>query len=416
METSKGTVIHIPRRFTRSEWGGTETTILRLCKAMDQRDFEHKIFTSKALDSQSEESLEGVKIKRFDYFYPYLSMDEQTQKNMDKKGGNLFSFGLFWALLTEPNLRLIHLHTGKRMGGIARLVARIRKVPYVVTLHGGVFDVPASEQQGLSESRSKAGFEWGKILGAIVGARRVLEDAAAIFCVGAKEAELAKKALPGKRVELLPNGVDSEAFKKGDGNRFRKEHSIPSDAKVIACISRIDYQKNQLQLIESINKLVGSDPRVHLLLIGPVTVDSYQNELTTLLEKYELNSNVTQLPGISYGDSSLFDAFHSADIFCLPSKHEPFGIVILEAWASGLPVVVANVGGIPSFTEEGVDSLRFDPESPDELTAALLKLLTDDELSRSISTSGFNKARSEYDWTVIAKKLGKLYREIIEAA
>ena len=83
-----------------------------------------------------------------------------------------------------------------RTGGIGRYVARRRGIPYVVTLHGGVFDVPAEEAQSLTDP-TRGTLEWGKVLGWWVGSRRVLDDAAAILCVGLEEQRRALEAASG---------------------------------------------------------------------------------------------------------------------------------------------------------------------------------------------------------------------------
>lgn len=405
-------VIHVPRRFVRQEWGGTETTILQLCKAMLGKNVATEIYTSAALASSGSEEIGGVRVRRFGYFYPFLRMTAQLRDQMDRKGGNLFSFSLFWALLTCRGLDLIHLHTGKRLGGIIRTVARLRGVPYVVTLHGGVFDVPVAEQQAMLRPAQEAGFEWGRLLGALVGARRVLEDADAIICVGANEAAAAQRALPGKRVEMMPNGVDCAAFAQGDGPAFRATYGIAADRKLILCLSRIDYQKNQLSLVEALPQILTVEPNAHLLLIGPVTVPEYNARLQQRISDLDLGSQVTQLPGISFGDHQLYDAYQAADVFCLPSLHEPFGIVILEAWAAGLPVVAAKTGGITGFTADRDNVLWIDPSDPGSISTAVTELLTDSQLASRIAFAGRERARTQYDWGVIAQRLLRLYAEL----
>ena len=103
---------------------------------------------------------------------------------MDKKGGNLLSFSLFKSLLLEPDVRLFHAHALKRLGGEVRTAARLRKKPFVVSLHGGVFDVPVAEQeQMLKPIENKP--EWGKVFGALFGSRRILDDAGVADAVAA---------------------------------------------------------------------------------------------------------------------------------------------------------------------------------------------------------------------------------------
>ena len=138
-------IVHLPRRFALDHWGGTESVLLSYCDHLTRLGQRQKIFTSRALQSDPVTELKGVEIRRFDYFYPYFGLTAAKKDLLDRKGGNLFSWSLAWALAREPGLDLVHLHTGKRLGGLARWVARLRGIPYVVSLHGGIYDVPSAE-------------------------------------------------------------------------------------------------------------------------------------------------------------------------------------------------------------------------------------------------------------------------------
>jgi glycosyltransferase involved in cell wall biosynthesis len=332
---------------------------------------------------------------------------------MDKKGGNLLSLSLLAALLREPGVDLLHAHTGKRVGGIVRTAARLRRIPYVVTLHGGHFAVPEGEMQQMLAPLDKT-LEWGRLAGMLLGSRRVLEDADAVLCVGGDELAAARERLPGKRVELMPNGVDCDAFQRGDAAAFRSHYQIPPERRIILCVSRIDYQKNQIGLVDALVGLGAGQRDLHLVLIGPVTVASYHDRLLGRIAEHGLQNRVTLIPGLRSDDHRLLDAFHAAEVFCLPSLHEPFGIVILEAWAAGLPVVASRIGGIPSFTEDGTDILHAEPGKAGSLAAALARVLDDRDLAGRLAAAGRDKARRDYDWSVISRRLLGLYRELAE--
>lgn len=404
-------IIQVPRRFVASEWGGTETTILQTSRALRANGHEVEIYTSLALSDRRREVIQGVPVRRFTYSYPFLGLSAQDRQDMDKKGGNLLSMSLLWALAREPGVNVLHAHTGKRVGGIVRTAARLRGIPYVVTLHGGFFEVPKGEMdQMLAPIQNR--FEWGRVFGALLGSRRVLEDASALICVGRDEYEAAKKQLPNQRVELLPNGVDSEFFAKGDAAAFRAEYGIPADRNIVLCVSRIDYQKNQIGLVEAFPIVSARHPDVHLVLLGPVTVESYHRRLRAKVQELGLQQRVTMVPGLGSDDPLLKGAFHAADVFCLPSLHEPFGIVILEAWAAGLPVVASRVGGIPSFTQDGEDVLHAEPGDADDLGRRLIEMLDQPELAARLAAEGREKARRNYDWTTISRRLLDLYEDV----
>jgi glycosyltransferase involved in cell wall biosynthesis len=410
--SGKINVIHVPRRFVKKEWGGTETTILETSRALNARGHASSIVTTTAMCDQRHEQISGVDVRRHGYIYPFVGLSDQDKRDMDRKGGNLWSSALLRNLLTTGNLDILHAHSGKRLGGIVRTVAKLRKIPYVISLHGGVIDVPDAETRQMLQPL-KGKFEWGRAFGAMVGARRVLEDASAIICVGQNEQLAVQARYPESRVEWLPNGVDSRAFAEGNGRAFREKHGIPHDRHVLMTVGRVDPQKNQLALLDAMPQLIREHPQTHLVLIGPVTVEAYGSQLLQKINAAGLHGNVTVLPGIPGGSADLVNALHAADVFCLPSRHEPFGIVILEAWAAGLPVVASCVGGIPSFTCDGEDCLHANPDEPESFASAVNLLRLNPQFARQIAANGRHKARTEYDWARITDRLEAIYRDLL---
>ena len=407
-------VVQIPRRFVRSDWGGTETVILETSKSLLALGHHTEIFCPRAMSTQNHEVIDGVSVTRFRYIYPYWGLSPSARLQMDRKGGNLFSFPLMRELRRLPNLDLIHLHTGKRLGAIGRYVAARRKLPYVISLHGGVYDVPALEAQTWT-APAKGTFEWGKVLGWWVGARRVLDDAAAIICVGRKELKEAQLRHPNQAVVHLPNGVDADRFASGDGSGFRSRHGIQPDAFVILVVGRIDPQKNQLLAVRLLAELRRKNPRVHLVLVGPVTDDDYNLSLSKEIAALGLDRNVTLIRGLETSDPELVNAYHAANLFLLPSVHEPFGIVILEAWAAGLPVVASNVGGIPSFVSDGENGCLFPSGDLAALLGAVRALIANPDRGRKIAAAGKKKASEEFGWDRITRQLVGIYGEAMRA-
>jgi glycosyltransferase involved in cell wall biosynthesis len=406
--------IHVPRRFVRSHWGGTETVILQVCRQLQAKGHHASIMTPEALADNRHEVIDGVTVDRFPYFYPWLGLDEQARRRLDQKGGNLFSFALMRALKSAPNIDIIHLHTGKRLGGIVRHVARQRRIPYVVSVHGGVLDMPAAEAATFAEP-TRGRIEWGKALGWWTGSRRVYDDAAAILTLGAEEQRLMAARHPGTRVELFPNGVDVDRFANGDGPAFRARHGIPADAPMVLVVGRIDPQKNQLLAVEAMRAVVQRHPRAHLVMVGHVTNDAYETRVRAAMTESGLARQITLIPGLAAASNDLVDAFHAANVFLLPSIHEPFGIVILEAWAAGLAVVASRVGGIPTFVEPGRDALLFESGDVVECAHAVTALLGDAERARAMGESGRTKARRDYSWSSITDRLLTIYEEAIRA-
>lgn len=409
---NKGTIIHVPRRFVAHEWGGTETVILEISKQQKLAGYNPRIVTSMALADNRNDEISGIPVERHPHLYPFLGLSPEQRAAMDKKGGNLLSLPLFAALLREKNVRIFHAHALKRLGGTVRTAAKILRKPYVVSLHGGIFDVPAAELDDLTKPiRGK--FEWGKPFGALLGARRVLEDADHVICVGRSEADKAKAGLSHDRVSYLPNGVDSQRFATGDPAAFRARFHIPEDAFLIVNIGRIDSQKNQLCLLEAFAAFRAATPDARLLLIGPVTQPAYEKKLTAFIAEHNLTDSVRIIPGLGNDSGSLVDAYHAADAFVLASRHEPFGIVILEAWCAARPVIASRVGGLQSLVTDNQTGLFFDPEATDapaQLAALLTRLHADPALRTRLGQAGKQEALANYDWSRITGKLESIYQ------
>ncbi|MCG8457230.1 MAG: glycosyltransferase family 4 protein [Holophagales bacterium] len=413
--------VQITRRFTESAWGGTETVVLETSRRLQQLGHKSEIMTTTALDPARLSSIRGIRVERHPYFYPWLGLGRSDRRRLDEKGGNLFSLSLGRAL-ARRGVDVIHLHTGKRLGGIVRTVARHKRVPYIVSLHGGWIDVPREEKERWTPRRSgsSAPLEWGKVLGLLVGSRRVLKDAAAVLCVNPSEREKIAERLPGQRVEWMPNGVDSQAFAEGRGEVFRARFGIPDSRRLLMVVGRVDPQKNQQLAVDILARLqAGGQPSTegwHLAMIGPTTDLDYEQSLRERLDREaDLAGRVTWIPGLESGSADLVNAYHAADFLLVPSIHEPFGIVVLEAWAAGTPVVASRVGGLAGLIRDEVDGLLVSGYSAREWADRIARLDSAESFRRSLCSTGLSRARNELDWSQITRRLEALYREVRSA-
>ncbi len=407
-------VLQIARRFVADEWGGTETVIAEMSQRLVKMGHDTEVWASSALSQPGDDWVAGVAVKRFGYHYPVLGLDGESRLALDKKGGNLVSWPMMAALVARSNVDIYHLHAIKRLGAQAALAARWRRKPYVVTLHGGYLIIPAEEQLDLA--RPLIGrLEWGKVIGAVLGSRSLLKRADAVFCVNPAEVAPLKATLPGTRVEHLPNGVHAEDFENGDGARFRREHGFKNDEILIGCISRIDPQKNQMNLLRAFARLDPLRYNARLLLVGPQTVPAYAAELAARAKTLGLAERVTIQPPLAFGGRELADAYAALDVFALASRHEPFGIVVLEAWSAGTPVVATRVGGLAHLIDDEQDGLLVPENDPAALAAALRRLLDEKQLAARLAEAGHAKVRETYRWEAIVQRLTDVYQDVIEA-
>ena len=394
------------RRFVREKWGGTESVVFNLAREYERAGIASPIFCTDMFASAGAEMVEDVQVRRFPYVFPWFFLGDDAKAKLRLKGGSPLSFSLFRALYREPGLTLIHAHAQHRLGGIARTVARRRGIPYVVSIHGGYLTLPEEQSRKMQDPfRGKP--EWGKLFGWLLGARRVLDDANAIICVGRDEhEEMARRY--GSKAHYVPNGVRTELFRSATPEPFRQHIGLGPGEKLALCVSRIDYQKNQLLLVRAFARFAARRPEWKLALIGAVTVESYRDQILAEIRQAGLESRVLLIPGFAPDDPRLPSAYKAADLFVLPTVHEPFGIVILEAWATGTPVVATRIGGIPGFTHDGEDILLFQKDDEEGLLTHLNRLADDASLRARLAAQATREV-AQYDWAAVAKQMQSIY-------
>ena len=409
MADKKTKIIHVPRRFVREEWGGTETVIIETSCQLEKAGYEPEIFTSTALCDKKQETVYGIQVRRFPYIYARLGLKKHNRLLLDRRGGNVLSFSFFFALLRCKNIKLVHLHTGGRLGAFVRLAAKIKKFPYVLSIHGGLLEMPSKQLEELV-APMKGSFNWGKIFDLILGADKVERDAAAIICVSRKEQELVAAKYPGKKVIYLENGVDVEHFASGKAQNFRDEFGLGNE-KIILCVASFNPQKNQLFLLESFKKIHKLRPDCKLAMIGTVYDQTYYNEILAKIKDYNLENSVILIPNLPFDSETLLDAYAACDIFVLPSLYEPFGIVILEAWAAGKPVACSGTGGMKYFVRDNENALIFDKDSPEDAAEKISHIFDDEDQAARLVATGKVTAE-KHSWEAVSRKLISLYEEL----
>ena len=393
-------IAHVLRRLSFDDWGGTEQVVWNLAKAQRAAGHEVRLFATTALCGKDRETVDGLDILRFKPIYPWWPMPKSLVAELDRKGGNPFVPGLGKAL-REWKPDVIHCHA---MARIAELCLRVgERTRCVISLHGGGANVPGVEAKSL-KAPTRRRIPWGKMLDYALGwTRRIPEDFGGIVCVGEDEYDRYKAIHP--HVMFLPNGVDTSLFPTPSS----KLQNLSSKISLL-CVARIDRQKNQMALVEALAR----HPGTTLRLVGPATQPDYLEELKAKAEELGVSDRVAFVGALRPGSPELIAEYENADAFVLASRHEPFGIVALEAWAAGLPVVASDVGGLGRLCARHPDAaITFDSASAADLDRAL------DELSRRIASGAVKamseagrKAAAEYDWHRLSARLVDFYSEI----
>ena len=404
-------IAHVVRRFAFEEWGGTETVVWNSARELVAHGVASAIYATRACSAAGDEVREGIPIRRFPYFYPNWPLSAERIRALDKKGGNPVSRKLLRAL-RESDCDLIHIHTAGRLAQGAILDAKRRRVPTVVSFHGGCRDVPEAEVREMLRPLRHT-FPYGGLYDRLTGRRIDIAAAAdALICVGANEEALLRRQYPEKKIIYLPNGIDPDRMARPVGWDFRQKYGIPAERLLLLCIARIDYQKNQLALLRAAAMLRDRGEPVQVVMIGPVSAEWYAEEMRALIAEEKLSDHVLWLPGVPAEDELLPAALKAADFFVLPSLHEPFGIAVLEAWSAGVPVIAAQIGGLRHLIREGENGRFCDPERPASIADTVERCRRAPEETRLMAERARREVAETYAWTKIAARLADFYREV----
>lgn len=354
----------------------------------------------------------GVSVQRFKAFVPVLGLSPERKRQLVAVGGNLMSFELISSLWRQEELSIVHTHTLGRIGGIGLTIAKQRRLPFVVTVHGGVLDLPEKIKRSFN-APIEQGWEWGKLFGFLFQSHRLFRDAGAILTCNQREAALLQAQFPSKHIVVQPHGIPFEIYQRDQRQAARDAFPEVRGRQVLLCLGRIDPIKNQVWLLEQAGAFFKRHPRALLVLAGPCTDEPYGNLVHTTIRKLGFEQRVLLTGGFPPDDPRLVGLLQVADLLLLPSLSETFGLVILEAWAAGTPVLAARASGPASLVKQGENGWLFDLDNPQGFHEALDSALKNPEMARQTAKRGAVLA-AKHSTTALAGKMKVLYELLLE--
>lgn len=406
-------VAHILRKYNPAQWGGTETVVLQLTTGLQKHAVASSIFAPAldALHANDPLAAAGNTIHRYKAFVPVTGINDGQRAQLISVGGNIMSFDLIWRIFREP-ADIIHSHALNRIGGIGLTAARARKLPFVVTIHGGVLDLPQATKDELAKPL-KGGFEWGKVFGPALRSRKVLAEADAILTCNPKEAALLQEKYPDRRIVTHPHGVQMSRY--AEDHREAARRAFPAlDVPYLLVVGRVDPVKNQGWVLEQFPQVLKHHPNLLLVFAGPCTDEAYGKQLKKDCRRLAIEDRVLFTGGLPPGDPRLIGLLQGAAAVVVPSHSETFGIVILEAWAAQRPVLSTRNSGALSLIEENKNGHLFDLNNAAEFHNALDRVLFDLAHARNIACAGWERAKA-FDVIALAGRIKGLYSELIAA-
>jgi len=403
-------VVHVLRKFEPEQWGGIETHLMGLLPELARLGWESEVHApqERGTDGGALTAI-GAAFRTFRARYPYLPMRERDRAAMVASGGNLVSPGELARLLSNRRASIFHVHTQGRLGGTVRTAARLTARPYATTLHGPVLShAHLVEKEALRRTRGLV--DLGKPYGWAVGARRVVDDADLVFVLNRSERDGWKARRDGRHLELVCHGVSSE--RASTQARQDARAGIPGlgHAPFVVMVGRLDRGKGQDIAVEAF--LRAAPQPMHLVLAGAATDEVFARQIGAMAAA--ASGRVHAVGGVTPATARALLA--ESVLALIPSRAEPFGIVLLEAWAEGTAALFSNVDGLADIARDSNAPFGIVRANDEACWARRLDQVLGDpvELDRERRAGPARVAR-DYCWSALATRTAAAYRTAVLA-
>jgi glycosyltransferase involved in cell wall biosynthesis len=213
--------------------------------------------------------------------------------------------------------------------------------------------------------------------------------------------------VPLDKVFAIYNGVDVTKYDAPvDVREVRRAHRLSMDEPLVFFAGRLAWQKGPDILLEAVPRLLDEHPQMKIVFAG-------DGDMRTRLEERAAHLKVsasTRFLGHRSG-RELVGLFKSADMVCVPSRNEPFGIVILEAWSAGKPVVATRIGGPAEFVQDDYNGLTVNANA-EHVGDGVGSMLSDVPRALEMGRNGRREAESRFSWDHAAVATERVYESI----
>ena len=380
------------------------TFIGRLVKCLSEKGYNMVILTPHTYGDDLIISQGSIKVIRFPYFFP-LSL-----QRLSSSGGMYFGFKsslsgklqtisytiimLIYSgiIIRREKISIIHTHWVIPQGFVGAFWKVVTGIPHIATSH--VLDLTISDEI--------------KILKPVL--RWTLRHSDAITVNSSFTLKQALRfAPPFIKNYIIPMGFDDSRI-HGASEGFTPQKKANS----VLFVGRLIDWKGVDFLIQAIHIVKSQIPSVSLNIVGD---GPERQKFESLVKDLQLENNVRFMGKVT--DAELNQAYLGSTLFVLPSTErkgfvmEGLGVVLLEAMASGVPVIGSNTGGIPDIIKDGVNGLLVQPGDPKALADAIIRILNDQALADRFREAGIKTVSERFSWDRIGDQFTTVYQEVL---
>ncbi|MDQ3340886.1 MAG: glycosyltransferase family 4 protein [Myxococcota bacterium] len=316
---------------------------------------------------------------------------------------DLRAFASMVATFRRERFTIVHTHTAKA-DLYAAMAARLAGVPIVITtLHGFLFhDLTPPRRRAFYARLAKLGMRFCDLV-----LSQSSEDV---------ETAVREHICPASKIELLGNGIDVDRFDRARIDpdttaRLRAELGIADDAIVVGFVGRLVDEKGVRELLSATASLRTKHPKLRVLLVG------WYDEMKADAVRPETASRygVEDVCVFTGHRRDLPELYSLMDIFVLPSHREGVPRTAMEASAMGIPVVATRIRGCRTVVDDQRTGLLVEVKAPEELAAALDRLLRDRSVRVAMGGEGRRRAEQHFDQRTVFAKVLSAYDRLLTA-
>jgi len=296
-----------------------------------------------------------------------------------------------------PNHDVVHIHSLYLYHSwVAASLARKFKIPYIIRPHG-TLDPYLYKRHRMRKSIMDLLFQ-----------NKALRNASAIHYTTREELHLAEPYTFGAPGAVVPNGVNAADYDElPPAGALRARYPELAQGRIILFLGRLNFKKGLDILIPAFAKALDADDSLRLVIVGP---DGGEEQKTRGWVREFGVEDKTVLTGM-LTDDDILAAYKDAEVFVLPSYSENFGIAVVEAMASGVPVLISDKVNIWREVVDG-GAGRVAPAEIDAFASLMIDAMADRDGLDDMAAKAKQVARDKFDWQSVAAQFEDLYRSV----
>ncbi len=213
--------------------------------------------------------------------------------------------------------------------------------------------------------------------------------------------------VPSRKMERVGVGVNPYDVVGGNGERFRRKYDV--EGPIVYYIGAAAYDKGTTHTIEAMQRLWARGIEATFLMAGSTMLDKFKSYYDDLPD--DVRARCRWLGFIS--DEDKRDLQAAGQVFCMPSRTDSFGIVYLEAWLNGVPVIGARAGGVPEIISDGIDGYLVSFGDVAALANRIQLLIERPQAAAMMGEAGRRKVLAEHTWDNKIARIAEIYREAV---